>query len=623
MRRAGPVDNSSSGHALLRSIPTGAFQFGDGFWGRRQRINRERSLPHGFAMLEQAGNLDNLRHAAAGGGTFRGPVFMDSDVYKWLEACAWELGSRPDPDLQRTVDGVIDVVAAAQAPDGYINSYWQLVHPLERWTDVPHGHELYCIGHLLQAGIALSRTTGDDRLLHIAERAVQCVHATFGEGRRIGVPGHPEIESALVELYRHTGDASALELAGLFLDHRGRGLLDAARFYDPAYYQDRVPIREATTVEGHAVRAVYLLSGVVDVYLETGEDALLASATRQWQDMISHKQYITGAIGARHFSESFGEPYELPNASAYAETCAAIGNVFWNWRMLLATGESRYADQIEWTLYNAMLSGIGLDGTTFFYENPLSSTDGRARERWYECACCPPNVMRLMASLAHYVATGDEHGVQIHQFAAGTLRHGAISLALRSDYPWDGTVTIEVLAAPEGAYELSIRIPGWCLEPAVSLNGSAVEHARAKGYATFRRAWAVGDTVVLTVPMPVQLMAANPVVESTRASVAIVRGPLVYCIEDCDQPHEAAAIAITVDPEAALLERSRPDLLGGAVVVTGPGHARFNDGWDVLYRPQAVVSATRRPVALTAIPYFLWANRSLGSMTVWIPTEAP
>lgn len=622
MNSPGPVDVSSSPRARLRTLPTNAFAFGDGFWEQRQRINRERSIDHAHAMLEQAGNLDNLRNAAAGGGAFRGPVFMDSDVYKWLEAAAWEIGRRPDPALQDRVDTLIDIVAAAQMPDGYINSYWQVVHPTERWTDLPHGHELYCIGHLVQAGIAMARATGGDRLLHVAEHAVQCVQATFGRDRRIGVPGHPEVESALVELYRHTGDATALELATFFLDHRGSGLLSTARFYDPSYYQDRVPIREATTIEGHAVRAAYLLSGIVDVALETGDEALLASAQGQWEDMVRHKLYITGAIGSRQFSESFGEPYELPSATAYAETCAAIGSVFWNWRMLLATGDSRYADLIEWTLYNAVLSGIGVDGTTFFYENPLSSRGETVRAPWYECACCPPNVMRLIASLAHYVATGNDNGIQIHQYASGTMTYEGLSLEIRTDYPWDGTVTVEVLAAHGEARDLSLRLPGWCRHPTVSVNGSSVDHARENGYATVGRRWQVGDVVVLTMQMPVTLTAANPLVESARASVAIVRGPLVYCIEGCDQPDEADAATIAIDPATELRARWREDLLGGAIEVVGNGLRRSSIGWDVLYRRREEVGDHHSPTALTAIPYFLWANRLPGSMTVWIPTES-
>jgi DUF1680 family protein len=334
--------------------------------------------------------------------------------------------------------------------------------------------------------------------------------------------------------------------------------------------------------------------------------------------MVEHKQYLTGGIGSRRYSEGFGKAYELPADAGYAETCAAIGSFFWNWRMLLATGESKYADQIESTLYNAVLCGIGVDGTTFFYENPLSSGGDRVRESWYECACCPPNVMRLMASLAHYVATGDQHGIQIHMYAPGTLTHGDVSLQVRTDYPWDGSVTIEVVATGDAECDLSVRLPGWCLQPTISVNGSAVEHARVNGYATISRRWHAGDVVVLAMPMPVQLVVANPRIESTRASVAIARGPIVYCIEEGDQPPDTT---ITIDPAAELQERWRPDLLGGAVEVVAAGHSHLTTGWNALYRRRGEVSQQSNPITITAIPYFLWANRAPGPMTVWIPTE--
>jgi DUF1680 family protein len=599
----------------------GGFTFGDGFWSQQQRVNK-RSLEHGHAMLETAGNFANLRSAAKGRGAFRGPVFMDSDVYKWLEAAAWELGRSPDAGLRDRVDAAIDLVGAAQEADGYINSYIQVTDPSARWADLAHGHELYCVGHLVQAGIAMSRATGDDTLLHVAERAVVCANDVFGEGRRVGVPGHPEIETALVELYRHTGDLAHLQLAQFFIDHRGHGLIRPGRFYDPAYYQDRVPIRDSTTIEGHAVRAVYLLSGVVDVYLETGDQALLAAAQRQWDDMAGHKQYITGALGSRAFSESFGDPYELPAATAYAETCAAIGNVFWNWRMLLATGESRYADQIEGTLFNAVLCGIGLDGTTFFYENPLSSRGERTRESWFACACCPPNLMRLIASLGHYFATGDERGVQVHQFAAGTLTHGDIVVELRTDYPWSETVTFEVRAAPADAWELSLRLPAWCRDPTVALNGTTIDTDHRNGYATIRRRWIAGDVVMLTLPMPAQLFAGHPFIESTRSSAAIVRGPIVYCIEECDESPDAAGMTVFIDEDAALRSVWRPDLMRGCMAILGAGHAHSAAGWNSLYRRRGEVPPESQQIELTALPYFLWGNRAAGVMNVWIPVES-
>jgi len=619
--RPGVVDGSSSKYALLRPLSLAAFTLTEGFWYRRQRLNRERSLEHGLVMLEDAGNFDNLRNAAQGGGPFRGPVFMDSDVYKWLEAAAWELGRAPDTELRRWVDDVIATVAAAQTSDGYINSHVQITDPSMRWADLAHGHELYCIGHLVQAGIAMSRATGDDTLLSIAERASGCVSAAFGEGRRIGVPGHPEIESALVELYRHTGDAAHLQLASFFIDHRGIGLVQTGRFYEAAYYQDRVPIRESSVIEGHAVRAVYLLSGVVDLYLETGGDALLAAARRQWDDMVGHKQYVTGAIGSRAFSESFGDPYELPAATAYAETCAAIGSVFWNWRMLLATGESRFADQIELILYNAVLCGVGLDGTSFCYENPLASRGERTRESWFSCACCPPNLMRLMASLPHYVATGDEHGIQIHQFAAGTLTHADAVLDVHTGYPWTETVTIDVRSTPADVWELSLRMPAWCQDSTVSLNGMVIEPELRHGYARVTRRWTAGDVVLLTLPMPGRFIAAHPSIESSRSSVAIIRGPVVYCIEHCDQPGVPADATVSIDAHASLNTVWRPELLGGMTTVTGTGYVRRNEDWTTLYRPLDDVSLEHRPIEVTAIPYFLWGNRRTGSMTVWIPID--
>jgi DUF1680 family protein len=617
----GPTDVSVAQHAALRSLPFDAFTITGGFWAERQRVNRDVSLPHGFDMLESAGNFDNLRNAATGHGDFRGPVFMDSDVYKWLEAAAWELGREPDTALKARVDAVLELVAKAQMDDGYINSYHQLMKPTARWSDLPHGHELYCIGHLLQAAVALARSIDDERLLGIASRALTCVQDKFGDGRRVGIPGHPEIESALVEYHRQTSDAGALRLAAFFLDHRGRGLLSHARFYDPAYYQDRVPVRDSSVIEGHAVRAVYLLSGVTDLYLETGEQALLDAATRQWEDMVGRKQYITGAIGARHFSESFGEPYELPNESAYAETCAAIGSVFWNWRMLLATGESRFADQIEWTLYNAVLSGISLEGRRFFYENPLSSIGGRERAPWYECACCPPNLMRLMASLGHYIATGDDTAIQIHQFASGALRTTGTALEMSTEYPWGAVVTVTVRATHDTPWALSLRLPAWCREPTLSLNGDVVEFQRRKGYAVIARGWRAGDRVVLTLPMEARLMRANPLVEATRRSAAIVRGPLVYCLEAHDQPPGVSATSIALDPGGELRSLWRADVLGGVVQIHGSGATHISGDWTDLYRPHNESTDIRRPIEWTAIPYCLWANREPGWMSVWLPLD--
>ena len=340
-RGASPTDTTESPAAAWRTLEGGGAIIEGGLWARRQQINRDAALPHGYRMLEVAGNLENLRIAAgASTGRYQGPVFMDSDVYKWIEAAAFEHARQPGDWLRSHMASAIDVVAAAQGDDGYVNSHYQVAEPDRRWTDFAQGHELYCAGHLFQAAVAHRRATGEDRLLRIAVRFAEYLDGTFGPGKRVATPGHPEIEMGLTELYRETGERRYLDLARFFLDQRGHGWLGPGRYASSAYYQDRVPVREATGLEGHAVRALYLTAGVADVYLETGEAALLSALERQWADLTGHKLYVTGGVGSRHLGEAFGQPYELPNDLAYCETCAAIASILWSWRMLLATGQA-------------------------------------------------------------------------------------------------------------------------------------------------------------------------------------------------------------------------------------------------------------------------------------------
>ncbi len=444
----------------------------DGVWARRQAVNHDAALPHGYRMLEAAGNLENLRIAAGrSAARYRGPVFMDSDVYKWLEAAGWELGRAPSEWLRSTAEATIDLVAAAQGADGYINSFYTVAEPGKRWTDFAHGHELYCAGHLIQAAVAFRRATGDDRLLTIAQRFADYLHSLFGPGRKVATPGHPEIEMALVELYRETGERRHLDLAAFFLEHRGHGWLGPGRYNSSASFQDRVPVREATTVEGHAVRALYLTTGATDLYLETGEAALLTALNRQWHDLVTAKLYITGGVGGRHLSEAFGQPYELPNDLAYCETCGALASVMWSWRMLLATGESRFGDLIERTLYNAVLSGVSLGGDRYFYVNPLAnngepehlSRGGCIRKDWHLVACCPPNVMRQVATFGHYIATRDGAGLQIHQYASARITADlgtgpAMVVRIETAYPWEGRVRFSVEQGPTTSRALSFRV---------------------------------------------------------------------------------------------------------------------------------------------------------------------
>ena len=631
-RTAGPVDAEKSPAAIWKPLDARAVTIDGGVWARAQAVNHDAAIPHGYRMLEKAGNLENLRIAAGrSGGQYRGPVFMDSDVYKWLEAAACEMARVPSPSLLATCNEVIDLVAAAQGADGYINSHYTVAEPNRRWTDFAHGHELYCCGHLIQAAVAYRRATGYDRLLAIAGRFVDYLHARFGPGRRVATPGHPEIELALAELYRETGERRHLDLAAFFLEHRGHGWLGPGRFNSPVSFQDRVPVRQSTTVEGHAVRALYLTTGVSDLYLETGDKALLETLNTQWHDMVEGKLYLTGGVGARHHSEAFGHAYELPNDLAYCETCGAIASVMWSWRMLLATGESRFADLIERTLYNAILSGVSLAGDLYFYVNPLASNGdvellsrgGNRRKEWHLVACCPPNVMRTFAALGHYFATRDGSGLQIHLYGpariAADLAAGSVAVRMESTYPWDGKVRLTIEDPGAAPWTLSLRVPAWCKGASATLDGRAVGTLGAGGYLRTERAWKRGDVVELDMPMPARLTEAHPRIESTRGCVAIERGPLVYCLETADNPDGHVA-DLEIDTAAPLESTWAPDRLGGVVLVKATGWAVETRPWaNQLYRQVGAPPAARRRVALTAVPYYAWANREPGAMRIWIP----
>ena len=631
-RTAGPVDAEKSPAAIWKPLDARAVTIDGGVWARAQAVNHDAAIPHGYRMLEKAGNLENLRIAAGrSGGQYRGPVFMDSDVYKWLEAAACEMARVPSPSLLATCNEVIDLVAAAQGADGYINSHYTVAEPNRRWTDFAHGHELYCCGHLIQAAVAYRRATGDDRLLAIAGRFVDYLHARFGPGRRVATPGHPEIELALAELYRETGERRHLDLAAFFLEHRGHGWLGPGRFNSPVSFQDRVPVRQSTTVEGHAVRALYLTTGVADLYLETGDKALLETLNTQWHDMVEGKLYLTGGVGARHHSEAFGHAYELPNDLAYCETCGAIASVMWSWRMLLATGESRFADLIERTLYNAILSGVSLAGDLYFYVNPLASNGdvellsrgGNRRKEWHLVACCPPNVMRTFAALGHYFATRDGSGLQIHLYGpariAADLTAGSVAVRMESTYPWDGKVRLTIEDPGAAPWTLSLRVPAWCKGASATLDGRAVGTLGAGGYLRTERAWKRGDVVELDMPMPARLTEAHPRIESTRGCVAIERGPIVYCLETADNPDGHIA-DLEVDTAAPPESVWAPDRLGGVMLVKAGGWAVDTRPWaHQLYRQAGAPAAARRRVTLTAVPYYAWANREPGAMRIWIP----
>jgi DUF1680 family protein len=634
-RPAGPVVPTTTAACRLRPVPGGNARITGGFWAERQRANREAGISSGRDRLESAGNLDNLRIAAGKmQGDARGPIFMDSDVYKWLEAAAWEYARNPAEELLREQRDVTAVVAQAQQPDGYLSSVVQIRND-GRYKDLAWSHEHYCAGHLMQAAVAQARCTGDRDLLDVAVRFADHLVETFGEDRRHDVDGHPEVEMALVELFRETGNRAYLELARYFVDARGHGLMEKYG-KEPTYFSDRVPVREQTSVEGHAVRAVYLAAGAADVAAELGDKELLDALGRQFTDMLACKAYVTGGLGSRWDLEAFGDPYELPPDRAYAETCAAIGGVQWAWRMLLATGDPVYADATERMLHNGFIAGVSLGGAEYFYVNPLqlrenahadeNRSPAHGRRGWFDCACCPPNIMRTVASLDSYLATTDEDGVQLHLYAPSEIdaavRDGRVRLSVETAYPWDGRVRVRVDETPRGEWTLSLRVPAWAQGATFTAAGDK-RPAPAGAYARVGRTWATGDTVELVLPMDVRLTAADERIDAVRGCVAIERGPLVYAVEQVDQPDGVVVDDVRVEVDGPREVEHRSDLLGGVTTVRLRGAAARHERAPWPYRTVAgpAPAGERDAVEITAVPYFAWANRGAGPMRVWLPRD--
>ncbi len=634
------VDTRASPGARLRPVPIGAVELSGGFWGPRLSQTRRATLPEQYARCEETGRIDNFRRAATGRPPhFQGRYYNDSDVYKWVEAVSHALAARDEPDMRRQLDGVVDAIAAAQQPGGYLNTYFTFERAAERYTDLANMHELYCAGHLIQAGIAHRRATGEARLFEVARRLADHVCAVFGPAGRPGADGHEGIELALVELYRETGEPEYLRRAGFFLDQRGRRppLISGS-----PYHQDHLPVRDQREAVGHAVRATYLATAMMDVAMETGDAELREASEDLWRSAFGRKSYVTGGLGARYEGEAFGKDYELPNEQAYAETCAGVGGIMWSGRMLTASGDARYADQLETTLYNAALAGISLDGRRFFYVNPLADrarpagadadpdepaeapadqAAGWRRQAWFDCACCPPNIARLLASLPGYlygVAAGE---FWLHLYAAGTVHaplpgRGRAVLRVDTEYPWRGEVRITVLEAPGGEWALRPRVPAWAEGASLRVNGLPAAEAAPGRYANMRRAWRRGDVMELDIPLAVRRVASHPSVTANRDRVALMRGPVVYCLESCD--HEGLDVdRLALPPAEPLKAEFRPDLLGGVTALSGAGvtSPERQPGGPLL------TGAAPRSRPLTAVPYFAWANRAPGSMAVWIRTR--
>ncbi len=626
-RRAGAQAAPPPLAGPLRAADYRRVRLSDPFWAPRQKANREATLPHLFAKLHGVGAVENLVRAAAGEkGGHKGFVFADSDLYKTLEAAAYCLGASADARIERGADELIAVIRKAQQPDGYLNSAYQLGGK-PHFSNLRDDHELYCAGHLIEAGVAHFQATGRRDLLDVALRYADLLERTFGDGagHRAGYPGHPELELALVRLAHATGERRYLQLARFFLEHRGEHFFAREHgtpegSYDGTYWLDDVKIREHQVISGHAVRALYLYSGALDLAAETGDAGLLAAVERVWKNAVEKRLFVTGGLGSSSRNEGFTDDYDLPTFDAYQETCASIAFVMLNQRLALLTGDARYADNVEWSLYNAVAAGVSLSGDRFFYVNPLASHGRHHRQPWYDCACCPPNLARTLASLGQYAFASGPEDLYLNLYLAGSAEletgRGKVIVETQSQYPWEGRVTLTVRESSAGPLALRLRQPGWCEGASLRVNGE-VQSApqRERGYLVVRRDWRAGDRVELELPMPVRRLAANPLVDEAADRVALSRGPIVYCVEQTDLAVQLPALRL---PRMAELRPESSSILGGVTVLRGQATALPAVAEGPLYAPLA--AHRLEPTALSAVPYAVWDNRGGGAMRVWIPS---
>jgi uncharacterized protein len=610
----------------LRMVPFTDVEIRDAFWTPRRETNRLASIPVNLDNLEKSGNLKNLRLAAQRATSgFEGPVFMDSDVYKALEAAGYSLATNPDPALDKRLDEIIATLAAAQQPDGYLNSYYTVKEPGRRWVNLRDNHELYCAGHMFEAAVAHYQATGKTNFLVVARRYANYIDSVFGPApKRMGYPGHPEIELALFKLWRATADPRYFNLARFFIESRGQKFFaDEHKTprdrYDGSYWQDDVPIVEHKNIKGHAVRAAYLLSGATDLAAETRDPALLKMINRVWRNTTERNMYLTGGIGPSAHNEGFTVDYDLPNSSAYQETCATIALAQWNHRLALLHGDSKYADVMERALYNGVLAGVSQDGSRFFYVNPLESQGTHHRSPWFGCACCPPNVARTLASLGGYAYAVSRDALWVNLYIQGSVKAMVddvpVLLTVTTEYPWDGKVTLKATLAKPAKFDLRLRVPAWCSGATVAINKTkTTKPLLERGYLVLDRTWRKGDVVELNLPMPVERVEANPNVKADQGLVALQRGPLVYCLEACDQTGPISLLYLPADAEFKVAREK--DLLGGVMTLKGMACVAGESDWSrKLYQS----SAPACHVPITAVPYYAWDNRKAGPMKVWLP----
>lgn len=585
---------------MIEQIDFSHVKINDNFWSPRLSKHVSATLPVCIEQIEnQTGRIRNFENAAKGEGEHSGIFFDDSDVYKALEGMAYSLINNPDPELEKKADEWIDKFAAAQQPDGYINTFYTLTGLDKRWTNMDK-HEMYCAGHMIEAGVAYYQATGKRKLLDVCIRMTDHMMSQFGPGKRHWVPGHEEIELALVKLYQTTQEQKYLDFAYWLLEERGHGhgtMGDEGK-WDPVYYQDIVPVRQLTDISGHAVRCMYLYCGMADVAALKNDTGYIAAIDRLWDDVVLRNMYITGGIGSSRDNEGFTEDYDLPNLDAYCETCASVGMVLWNQRMNQLTGDSKYIDVLERSLYNGALAGISLGGDRFFYVNPLESKGDHHRQEWYGCACCPSQLSRFLPSIGNYIYASSDDALWVNLYIGNTgqIRIGETDILLtqETDYPWDGSVKLTISTSQPLEKEIRLRIPNWCKTYDLSINGKRINVSEEKGYAVIKD-WKSQDVIALDMDMPVEIVTADPHVKENFGKRAIQRGPLVYCMEEIDNPEYFDQIQLS--PSTTFQTAFVSDILNGIKTIKTNGRAQ----------------------SATFIPYYAWDNRKAGKMRVWIP----
>lgn len=585
---------------MIEQIDFSHVKINDNFWSPRLSKHVSATLPVCIDQIEnQTGRIRNFENAAKGEGEHSGIFFDDSDVYKALEGMAYSLINNPDPELEKKADEWIDKFAAAQQPDGYINTFYTLTGLDKRWTNMDK-HEMYCAGHMIEAGVAYYQATGKRKLLDACIRMTDHMMSQFGPGKRHWVPGHEEIELALVKLYQTTQEQKYLDFAYWLLEERGHGhgtMGDEGK-WNPVYYQDIVPVRQLTDISGHAVRCMYLYCGMADVAALKNDTGYIAAMDRLWDDVVHRNMYITGGVGSSHDNEGFTEDYDLPNLDAYCETCASVGMVLWNQRMNQLTGDSKYIDVLERSLYNGALAGISLGGDRFFYVNPLESKGDHHRQEWYGCACCPSQLSRFLPSIGNYIYASSDDALWVNLYIGNTgqIRIGETDILLtqETDYPWDGSVKLTISTSQPLEKEIRLRIPNWCKTYDLSINGKRINVSEEKGYAVIKD-WKSQDVIALDMDMPVEIVAADPHVKENFGKRAIQRGPLVYCMEEIDNPVYFDQIQLS--PSTTFQTAFASDILNGIKTIKTNGRAQ----------------------SATFIPYYAWDNRKAGKMRVWIP----